>query len=184
MKTINLRGTEIGKGIPKIIVPIVDCTADAIVAKAMTLKGTALHMVEWRADFYEDVMDTESVMDVLSRLRTALGEIPLLFTFRTKREGGERPIDMDAYTILNKTVAESSLVDAVDVEIFFSDTVARENIQAIHRAGVIVVGSNHGHIHHGPQGRDQKPGEQQAANLDIIDFPECQQVFNVRHVPA
>jgi len=143
MKTINLRGTEIGKGIPKIIVPIVDCTADAIVAKAMTLKGTALHMVEWRADFYEDVMDTESVMDVLSRLRTALGEIPLLFTFRTKREGGERPIDMDAYTILNKTVAESSLVDAVDVEIFFSDTVARENIQAIHRAGVIVVGSNH-----------------------------------------
>lgn len=143
MKTINLRGTEIGTGIPKMIVPIVDHTADAIVAKATVLKGTALHMVEWRADFYEDVMDTESILNVLSGLRTTLGEIPLLFTFRTKNEGGEQSIAKDAYTIMNKTVAESGFVDAVDVEVFFGDAVAQENIKNIHRAGVIVIGSNH-----------------------------------------
>lgn len=143
MKTVTLRGVEIGAGAPKVIVPIVADTAEGILAKAAEFASHDMHVVEWRVDFYQDVFDIAKVLDTLSKLRKALGNTPILFTFRTKKEGGEKEIDMEAYTALNKAVAESGNVDAVDVEIFSGDQVVRENIDNIHASGVVVVGSNH-----------------------------------------
>lgn len=143
MNTVTLRGVEIGVGSPKVIVPIVAQKREEIIARGKELAGIPLHVVEWRADFYEDVLDTEAVLKTLRELRAVLGEIPLLFTFRTKKEGGEKEIDMGAYTGLNRAVAESGDADALDVEIFSGDDVVRENIDNIHAAGKVVVGSNH-----------------------------------------
>jgi 3-dehydroquinate dehydratase-1 len=143
MKTVMLRNLEVGVGAPKVIVPIVGQTREAILAKAAELKPIPLDVVEWRVDFYEDVFDTAKVLDTLKALRAALGETPILFTFRTKKEGGEKAIDMDAYTVLNTAVAQSGDADAIDVEIFSGDEVVTRNIQAIHAAGKVVVGSNH-----------------------------------------
>lgn len=143
MNTVMMRNLEIGAGRPKVIVPIVAAAAKDIVAKAESFQGIPLDVVEWRVDFYEDVFQTEKVLETLSKLRAALGETPLLFTFRTKKEGGEKEIDMEAYTALNKAAAESGNVDAVDVEIFSGDEVVRENLKNIHSAGKIAVGSNH-----------------------------------------
>ena len=83
------------------------------------------------------------VLSTLKGLREILGETPILFTFRTRKEGGEKEIDMEAYTALNTAVAQSGDADAVDVEVFSGDEVVRRNIQAIHAAGKAVVGSNH-----------------------------------------
>lgn len=143
MNTVKLRGLEIGVGAPKVIVPIVEKTGDAIVAKGRELSSVPLHVVEWRVDFYDEVFDVGAVLATLKKLRAALGETPILFTFRTKKEGGEKEIDMDAYTALNTAVAESGDVDAIDVEIFSGDDIVAKNIEAIHAAGRVVVGSNH-----------------------------------------
>ena len=143
MKTITLRGVEIGAGMPKIIVPIVASTADGILAKAREFKAYRFDVVEWRVDFYEDVFDTPKVLATLKALRAELGEKPILFTFRTKKEGGEKEISPEAYTALNAAVAASGDADAVDVEIFSGDLIVRRNIDAIHVAGAVVVGSNH-----------------------------------------
>lgn len=143
MKTIQLRNVTIGSGVPKVIVPIVAVTSEAIISKAKELAQLPLDVVEWRVDFYEDVFHLDKVLETLRNLRTVLGEIPILFTFRTKQEGGEKEIGMTEYTALNKLAARSGCVDAVDVEVFFDDAVVKENIEEIHSAGVIVVGSNH-----------------------------------------
>ncbi len=143
MKTVFMRDLEIGLGRPKVIVPIVAATADEIVKKAKSFADIPLDVVEWRVDFYQDVFDIEKVLQTLTKLREALGNTPLLFTFRTKKEGGEKSIDPETYTALNKAVAESGNVDAVDVEIFFGDDIVKKNIQNIHAAGKMVVGSNH-----------------------------------------
>ena len=143
MKTVNLRSVEVGAGAPKVIVPIVGKTQEEIVSKGRELASIPLHVVEWRVDFYEDVFDTDKVLDTLKQLRDALGEIPILFTCRTLKEGGEKEISMEAYTALNTAVAQSGYVDAVDVEIFSGDQVVAQNIKAIHAAGKPVVGSNH-----------------------------------------
>lgn len=143
MKTVILRNVEVGCGKPKVIVPVVGKTREEILTKARELADVPFHVVEWRVDFYEDVFDLPKVLDTLKELRAVLGEKPILFTFRTKKEGGEREITMDAYTTLNTAVARSGNADAIDVEIFSGDDVVKANMDAIHAAGKVVVGSNH-----------------------------------------
>lgn len=143
MNIVKIRNLEIGTGAPKVIVPIVGKTREEILAKGKELASIPLHVVEWRVDFYEDVFQIPQVLETLKGLRAALGETPILFTFRTLKEGGEKEISMEDYTALNKAVAQSGDADAIDVEIFSGDQVVLENIANIHAAGKVVVGSNH-----------------------------------------
>lgn len=143
MNTVTIRGLEVGSGVPKVIVPIVGRTREEILDKGRELTAVALHMVEWRVDFYEHALEIPQVLETLKMLRAVLGEIPLLFTFRTQKEGGEQAISLERYTALNTAVAQSGDADALDVEIYSGDQVVRENIDSIHAAGKVVVGSNH-----------------------------------------
>lgn len=143
MNTVMFGNVEVGRGSPKVIVPIVGTTRQAILDKARELLSIDLDLVEWRADFYEDVFDVDDVLETLAQLRAILGEIPILFTFRTMREGGEKAIHVRSYQELNRAVARSGNADGVDVEIFTGDAVVREMIDEIHAAGKVVVGSNH-----------------------------------------
>lgn len=143
MNTVKIRNLIVGEGCPKVIIPIVAEDAEGIYAKGWELKDYPLDVVEWRVDFYKDVFDFEKTIETAAKLREAMGDTPILFTFRTKKEGGEKDIDPQTYTALNRLVAESGYVDAIDVEIFSGDEVVAENIAAIHRAGKVVVGSNH-----------------------------------------
>ena len=143
MKTVMMRNLEIGAGAPKVIVPIVAATAEGIVAKGKELTAYTMDVVEWRVDFYEDVFDIDKVVATAKDLRAALGETPILFTFRTKKEGGEKEIAMDQYVALNKALVESGYVDACDVEVFSGDDVVASIIDAAHAAGKVVVASNH-----------------------------------------
>lgn len=143
MKTVMLRNVEVGVGAPKVIVPIVGKTREEILAKAEELQNVTLDVVEWRVDFYEDALNIGNVLETLKQLNTALCDIPILFTFRTKKEGGEKEIDMGAYQALNTAVAWSGDADALDVEIFSGDELVRATIDAIHAAGKVVVASSH-----------------------------------------
>ena len=143
MKTVMMRNLEIGTGAPKVIVPVVASTLEGIAAKGKELTAYTMDVVEWRVDFFEDVFDTEKVIEAAKQLRAALGETPILFTFRTKKEGGEKAIEMDQYIALNKAAIESGYVDACDVEVFSGDEVVAAIIEAAHAAGKVVVGSNH-----------------------------------------
>lgn len=100
-------------------------------------------LAEWRADWYEEIFDTEAVRDVLNELRRILKNIPLLFTFRTAEEGGEQSISLAAYAALNKSVCESGLIDLVDVEVFRGDKVTEAVIEEAHKNAIVVIGSNH-----------------------------------------
>lgn len=100
-------------------------------------------LVEWRADWYEEVFDAQAVYAMLKELRQILGNIPLLFTFRTAEEGGEKSIEENAYAALNLVACASGCIDLVDVEVFRGDEVAESVIQTAHERGVAVIGSNH-----------------------------------------
>ena len=143
MNTIKVRDIEIGAGAPKIIVPIVGVTKDDILNEAKTFDSIPVDVVEWRVDWFEHVFEFDKVEDVLKELRTALGNIPLLLTFRTKKEGGEKAIDTKDYKELNLRAAKTGYVDFIDVEIFTGDDVVREIIDGAHAAGVRVIASNH-----------------------------------------
>lgn len=143
IRPIRIRNVEIGTGAPKIIVPIVGKNREAILEKGREIAPMPVHMVEWRADHYEEIEDIPAVLSTLHALREILGDLPLLFTFRTKKEGGERAIADEAYEALNLAVANSGDADCIDVEIFSGDELVSRIIAGAHKAGVRVVGSNH-----------------------------------------
>lgn len=143
MNTVKIRDIEIGTGAPKIIVPIVGVTKEDIIEEAKTFDSIPIDVVEWRVDWFEGVFDFAKVEDVLKNLREVLGNIPLLMTFRTSKEGGEKAIEADAYAELNKKAAATGLVDLVDVEAFTGDEVVKDIIEGAHAHGVKVVASNH-----------------------------------------
>ena len=143
MNPVVVRNVKIGEGIPKIIVPIVGVTRDDIVNEAKTFDSIPVDVVEWRVDWYEDVFDTEKVKETAAALREALGDIPILFTFRTSKEGGEKAIEDADYAALNKAVAADGNVDMIDVEVFTGDEIVKDIIDSAHACGVKVVASNH-----------------------------------------
>lgn len=141
MNTVKVRDLVIGEGMPKICVPIVGKSRDAILGEAAAVTQLPTDLVEWRVDCF-DAADWGSVESVLSELRTVLGNLPLLLTLRTSDEGGERAIEPAAYAELNIKAAQSGLVDMIDVEVYRGDIVP-SIIEAAHAAGVKVIASYH-----------------------------------------
>ena len=79
----------------------------------------------------------------MQALREVIGEMPILFTFRTSKEGGEKAIEAEPYKELNIAAAKTGYVDLVDVEAFTGDEIVKEIVAAAHECGVKVVASNH-----------------------------------------
>lgn len=143
MSKIQVRNLTIGEGMPKICVPIVGKTRKEILTIARDIRQVPADMAEWRADWFEDIFESQEVVSLLAELREMLGDMPLLFTFRTKAEGGEKEVSMGQYARLNQQVMETGCVDLIDLEIFSQKEVAQELIRVAHQRGVKVVGSSH-----------------------------------------
>lgn len=143
MNSVKVRNLVIGEGIPKICVPIVGTTREEIIQAAERVKESSVDIVEWRADWFEGIGEQSCVNTILDEIREILGEIPLLFTFRTSKEGGEREIYAEDYIKLNRMMAESGKVDMVDIQMFWEELPVKELIEVLHKAGVKVIGSYH-----------------------------------------
>lgn len=143
MNTVKIRNIEIGSGLPKICAPIVGTTKEDIMADAENIGRLPVDIAEWRVDWFEHACDFSKVEDVLKDLRAILGEIPLLMTFRTSNEGGEKSIKPDNYAEFIVSASETGYVDMVDVEVFIGTDIVKEIIAVAHNAGVKVIGSNH-----------------------------------------
>ena len=143
MSSVTVRGLTIGEGMPKIIVPLTGkMPADLMKQAQRAGKEPGVDAVEWRVDLYEHALWPAQVLAALRAMRGALGDIPLLFTCRTAREGGELEIETEDYYALNLTAARSGLVDLVDVETDTAEDVA-EHIAQLHELGMKVVASHH-----------------------------------------
>ncbi|CDI68636.1 type I 3-dehydroquinate dehydratase [Limosilactobacillus fermentum] len=143
MKTLTVRNITLGSGLPKVAVPLVDADAAALIAQAEKVAALAPDVIEWRIDFYQDVLDEEKLAQTAAVIRQAIGETVLLITFRTKGEGGELALADDQYFALLKFLAEHQLGDLIDVELEHDQAAVKEVLEAAHHHGVKVVMSNH-----------------------------------------
>lgn len=143
MSTVTVKNVTIGEGIPKICVPIVASTKEEILADALDITNSRVDVVEWRVDWFENALDIEKIKDVLEELSSILNQIPLLFTLRTAREGGEIDLNAETYLQINQAAVATGRVDLIDVEVLAWETIAQKMIESAHAAGVKVIGSNH-----------------------------------------
>jgi 3-dehydroquinate dehydratase-1 len=138
---IKIRGVEIGRGMPKIVAPIVASSQEEIVQRALEMSKLPIDAVEWRADFFKDIEDIGQAVSALGEVRRNIGEKLLLFTLRTRAEGGNTDISAGDYLKLNEAVAQSGCADIIDVEMMGEN--AAQIISILRRTGVIALISNH-----------------------------------------
>lgn len=140
---VEVKDIRIGDGIPKICVPIVGINNLEIIDQVKNIKESKVDLVEWRVDYYEEVEDIEKVKEILKKIRNEINELPILFTFRTKKEGGEKDIPIEHYINLNKEILSTKLIDIVDVELFIGESVVSNLIDIAHKNNTKVIISNH-----------------------------------------
>lgn len=143
MNTVTVKNITFGEGAPRICVSLVGKTLSEIQAAAQELSRIDADVIEWRVDHFNDVEDLAAVKQALQEIRGILPEAPLLFTFRSREEGGERAISKDAYFLLNATVVATGLVDMIDVELFSDEAQIPALLAHAHQSGVKVIMSNH-----------------------------------------
>ena len=136
IKNINLNG------MPKICVPVTGVTENEIIDEFSKLKNAPIDMVELRADYFKFVQDQTKVTDILEKIRK-ISDKPLLFTLRTKNEGGVSYIDADYYFRLNNSVIESKLVDLIDIEFFSQAEEVDKTVKLARKNNVMTILSNH-----------------------------------------
>lgn len=122
MKTVTVKNVVIGEGITKICVPIVGQTKQKILQQTQNAMISA-DLLEWRVDWYEHCFDKQNVIDVLKEIRQIAKQMPIIFTFRTKQEGGEKEITKQCYFELLSAVMESGQADIVDIQFEMGDIV-------------------------------------------------------------
>lgn len=143
MKAVTLGSLEIGRGIPKIIIPITGESRDGIIAQGMKLRALGADAAEWRADWFHGLHSRQALMDGLKGLREAILDMPLIFTCRTAPEGGKADISPEEYLEVNMAMAHSGLVDGVDIELMSYPAQGQIMLEELHRAGLVAIGSRH-----------------------------------------
>ena len=74
-------------------------------------------MMEWRIDYFEDVVLMNRLLEVANKVKSIMTDIPVLVTFRSQKLGGETELDSeDAYLNLVKIAIDFKLGDAIDIE--------------------------------------------------------------------
>lgn len=142
-KPIQIKNITIGEGLPKVCVSLTETTRDALYTEAKNVVEAQPDLIEWRADFYEDLLSGEKTAETLAGISDIIGQIPLIFTIRTKKEGGNCQISTKDYVNLNKMAAESRKTDLIDVEIFQIPEKTEDLIEEIHKSGAGVIASTH-----------------------------------------
>lgn len=140
---VEVRGLKIGEGKPKICVPIVSRDAEGIIEAAKAIAVSSAELAEWRADLFDGYEDTKQVIEVLGRLRKALGEKPLMFTLRSRQEGGGSDLSTEQAIKLLSEAAASGYPDLVDIEMFSYGGHLGNTVDSIKGYGAVTVGSYH-----------------------------------------
>lgn len=142
LNTVTVENVTLGKGRPKIIVPIVGRDEASILEAAKNVRNIACDLIEWRIDFYDDVTREGAVIALSHKVKEAIKK-PLLITFRSKREGGETEISDEAYAELYFQIIENGSLDLLDVELFMPDAIVRNVVKTAQSNNIKIILCNH-----------------------------------------
>ena len=87
---VHIGQTVLGEKGTKICVPIVGTTVKEILDATAVACNTPCDVVELRIDYYERAHSIDAIIELLMLMKPQLKGRALLFTWRTKGEGGEK----------------------------------------------------------------------------------------------
>jgi 3-dehydroquinate dehydratase-1 len=142
-KTIEVKGRLIGGTKPLICMPIVARNYDELMLEAGVMLTAKPDLIEWRADYYGEADDINKVLTSLDKLTDKLKDFPIIFTLRTRSEGGYQDLEQGYRVELIKEVIKTRKIDIVDYELCNSEDHINEVLLAARENGVYVILSYH-----------------------------------------
>ncbi|EZH65695.1 3-dehydroquinate dehydratase [Bacillaceae bacterium JMAK1] len=103
---------------PLICTPLTGSDRNSLMTQLEVIVKKNPDMIEWRVDFFEKLDDLQAVKSVAEEIRNRSAHIPILFTRRSTREGGEE-ITISEKQVFNmyEAMMISKTVDLIDVEL-------------------------------------------------------------------
>lgn len=142
MKSLILKEKEIINDIPGIVIPLVGKSNAELIEEAKAINLVDCDLIEWRLDFYDEVLDLDKVTKTFNEIKRNTNK-PLLLTFRTLKEGGQKEITDHDYLKLYETLIDTKQVEIIDVEGSLDKSVIDEITSYAHKNNVKVVNSYH-----------------------------------------
>ena len=117
-RPILVKGRPLAGGrLPAVCAPLVARDTAALVQEAELVVARQPDLLEWRVDFFQRIAEPAEVLAAARALRAVAAGIPILFTRRAQREGGEPIALAEAQVVaLYQAVCAAGLVDLVDTE--------------------------------------------------------------------
>ncbi len=141
-KILKVKNKTFGKGTPIICVSVMESQKESIVTEIARLTGCGAEMIEWRVDAFSGVESPNAVREVLQAIEPLVKNTVLVFTFRSKEQGGLCSLSQEKVYDLHQVAAESHIVDFIDVEYFYTED-ADVEIYELQKMGTKVITSHH-----------------------------------------
>ena len=139
---LKVKNKSIGTGKPLVCVSVMDSQMEAIVQEVERLVQNNVEMIEWRVDAFEGVKSPNAVREVLAAIEPLVKDVILVYTFRSKEQGGLCSLDNEKIYDLHQVAAESKVVDFIDIEYFYTDN-ADVEVYELQKMGAKVITSHH-----------------------------------------
>ncbi|ATW28329.1 3-dehydroquinate dehydratase [Candidatus Formimonas warabiya] len=129
---------------PLICTPLVGKKRENVLGELADVLAKKPDIIEWRADFFEEIDQTDRVINLAKEIKEMAGDIPLIFTIRSIREGGQPiPLSDEEAIELNATICRNTKIEYVDCEL----SNKKEHIQYLRKIaaenGTRIVASYH-----------------------------------------
>lgn len=144
-KSIALNGKPIAEGQePLICAPLVGRNEEVVLRELAAVVTQIPDLIEWRVDFFAGIGDTGRVVAMAQQIREGAAGIPIIFTRRSTREGGESVgISEEQVLALNQAVCATKYIDFVDYELSSDPQHFQQALASAHAAGVQLIASFH-----------------------------------------
>ena len=137
-----IKGKIIGKGKPLVCVPVMESSKEEILRETRRLEEAHTEMIEWRVDAFENVESPNAIREILNEMKHIIKESILVYTFRSKNQGGCKALSAADIYDIHQVAAESDVVDFIDVEYFEAKNPQKE-IAMLRERGAYVIASHH-----------------------------------------
>lgn len=142
MNELVIKGKAIGLGRPLVCVPVMERERGDIIKEITYLSQSRADIIEWRLDVFAEFADCNAIREVLDAVAPILGDKIFLYTFRSKKQGGEAEAPAETLENLQELAIESGCVDLVDLE-YFEEEHPMRKIRKLQKGGVRVITSHH-----------------------------------------
>jgi 3-dehydroquinate dehydratase-1 len=129
---------------PLICTPLVATSANEILLELTSVLTKQPDIIEWRADFFEDISQADQVIAVANTIKKTAGHIPVIFSLRSAQEGGQPiPLSQEQAAELNVAVCRNTSIDYLDCELSSNPLYIRKLKDVAEMTGTKIIGSYH-----------------------------------------